>query len=442
VTDTGAARETRAERQPRELLPYLTVALAAAAAALTVLAATVRYTSFDPSGALLVAEQILANRTADLNAYDPSVLANHWTVTLINGAQNYSLALGSSFGSVPLVAVARVIGYDVAANEARLQIMIAAVLAAATVVLLYALARFFLPHLTSIALATLFWFGTSLASVGGTALWSQDWAVVWGLVALISAIAATERDCRWGWLPLGLALAMAYVTRPTMALLILTLLPYVTWRSRRTGLLTLGTLVVCAVAWVAFSLASFGAALPPYYQVGRLVSNDVLGAFAGLIVSPGRGLLVYTPVLVVIPLLALVRRPRERRQWGLFVVAAAWLLLLVLAVARFPHWYGGWSYGPRLLTEGLPAVFLMLVLAWPPVARSLLARLAIAAFIAAIAWGCYVHTVQGLFNRWTLAWNDEPNVDANSRTLWDWRYPPFLHNEERHAERAELPEYR
>ena len=83
-------------------------------------------------------------------------------------------------------------------------------------------------------------------------------------------LAATERECRWCWLPLGLSLLMAYLTRPTMALLAVFTLGYALVFARRTALLAASVLAAGVLAFSAFSLRTFGTLFPPYYGPQRL----------------------------------------------------------------------------------------------------------------------------------------------------------------------------
>jgi hypothetical protein len=83
----------------------------------------------------------------------------------------------------------------------------------------------------------------------------------------------------------------------------------------------------------------------------------------GLLLSPGRGLLIYTPV-ALFALAAFAPRAREsRQQHRLVVIAASAFSLLHIAIfAAWPIWWGGYCWGPRLLTEILaPAIILIAV---------------------------------------------------------------------------------
>jgi hypothetical protein len=86
----------------------------------------------------------------------------------------------------------------------------------------------------------------------------------------------------------------------------------------------------------------------------------IVAAFLGLLVSPGRGLLIFFPLALFAPVGA-YRMFEPQRLWcGMFVG------LIVLHLAMFsiwPIWWGGLSWGPRFLVPILPLVTLLAF--WP-----------------------------------------------------------------------------
>jgi uncharacterized membrane protein len=102
-------------------------------------------------------------------------------------------------------------------------------------------------------------------------------------------------------------------------------------------------------------------------------------------------------------------------------------------ISQYPHWWAGWSYGPRLMTDVLPAIFILIIITilkldfFKPTTLILLVVLS--------SFSIYINTFQGLFNDYTRLWNAEPNIDEHPEYLFDWRFPQFLHNKSRHEER-------
>jgi hypothetical protein len=74
---------------------------------------------------------------------------------------------------------------------------------------------------------------------------------------------------------------------------------------------------------------------------------------SGLLISPGRGLLLYAPLTI----LALAAVPWAWRRSHAMVILC--LVLLFGRVAFFAPWFawtGGWAWGPRFLVPGMPAL--------------------------------------------------------------------------------------
>ncbi|MBI1351701.1 MAG: hypothetical protein GC156_11350 [Actinomycetales bacterium] len=411
------------------------VTLVACLAALTVLASPVRYTEADTRGTLLVSEQLVRHGTVTLDAFGRDYLASRYNFYERDGHYYDYFPIGTSLVAAPFVGLAIVAGVDVFDHRAQLEIAIASLAAALTVLLLFAVARRFLPFATSLLLAAAAWWGTTLASTGGTALWSHDFAVVFALLALLTLVRMTQGEQWRLWPLLSAALFAAYLCRPTMALLAPFALGLVLVRRPAAGGKAVARLAVLAGAFVLASNLLYGAWPPPYYQPQRLGTDTFGEALLGHLVSPSRGLLVFTPVLVLLPLFAIRAPAQARRYGGLLVVALGWPLAHWIVVARHPQWYGGFSYGPRLMTDVLPGLFLAFVLVWPRSYRTWPARLLVGAAAVLAAFGVWVHTVQGLYNVSTAAWNEVPRIEDDPAKAWDWRYPQWLQTPEREAER-------
>jgi len=138
-------------------------------------------------------------------------------------------------------------------------------------------------------------------------------------------------------------------------------------------------------------------------------------------VSPSRGLLVFTPVFVFAIWSMIGRKWRTPLSpWLAALAVAHWL-----AVAAYIwNWWGGHSYGPRFFTDLTPVFVLFLIpflARWPDFSRGFRAL-----FLAAALIGVAIHLRAG----WSLAvhrWNVDPaNVDDHPSRNWDWKDAQFL----------------
>jgi hypothetical protein len=277
---------------------------------------------------------------------------------------------------------------------------------------------------TAVFLTVVFALGSPLYTTATRALWQHGPAAMFMLGAVALAV-RPQRVARFGLV--GVFAAAAYVCRPTTQVPIAALLAFVVvFRGWRQALALVGGLALTLAPWVWSNEAVWGSALPPYYHLTRLEADwpVFFEALAGNLVSPARGVLVFVPVLLVLPLAlqAAWRSGGERRALTLGALAVVGLHWV--AVSRFPHWWGGHALGPRLFTEVVPFALLALapwldgVLATPGRLRTVTLALALVSVLihahGATSWG-----------PWT--WNGQPvNVDDAPSRLWDWRDPQFL----------------
>jgi hypothetical protein len=155
------------------------------------------------------------------------------------------------------------------------------------------------------------------------------------------------------------ALATRWASAPQLALL-LVLSVALLWRARRRlegRDLLLGAVIAATATGLLllYNLLRFGDPLQTGYQLWYAHSNEPMFTLAGyaehlmaLLVSPYRGLLLYSPVVLAALAGAAIARPGTPRLLALGGLAVLAVALLLFAAFRF--WTGGHSWGPRFLT--------------------------------------------------------------------------------------------
>lgn len=344
---------------------------------------------------------------------------------------------GSPMLSAPLLAVAKAFGTEAIAGggayhmrrEQKVQAKLASLLMAVLVVVSYATARLLLPTGASVAVALATAFGTQVYSTASRTLWSDTWGIL--LLAIVVLLLlrqeVTGRQVN-GWL-LGTLLSWLYLAKPTYATAILPVTAFIAWRSPA----RLPAVVATGAAWLAsfvlWSRNAYGSFLPPYYTQ-QLSTAHLLEGLAGTLVSPSRGLIVYTPALIWVGV-TLVRRWRHLPHRALAVAGLSTIALHLLVAASYPIWWAGHCYGPRA-TVGLVPWFVLLgslALAPGPAAdRGARPHGAgsLAAAVALLAVSVALHA-RGAIAESTRGWSAHPeDIDHAPQRAWDWRYPQFL----------------
>jgi hypothetical protein len=188
-----------------------------------------------------------------------------------------------------------------------------------------------------------------------------------------------------------------------------------------------------AVIWMAYNAARFGSPITNGYH-NQPFNHAFLPGVYGLLLSPGRGVFVYVPVLLV----AMAVMPRLRgtdRVLALFAVAL--LVARALMYAKWWAWYAGDVWGPRFLLPVIPAFAPALAAALDRWSRSTLVRSVIVFGVAMAAIGV-VLTIRPLQNgyvglpvHFTSAREFIAKATASSQTaridryMFDWSRFPF-----------------
>lgn len=129
------------------------------------------------------------------------------------------------------------------------------------------------------------------------------------------------------------------------------------WKSdqRRRAALSVVLIAAGAVALAAYNWVRFGSPTNTGYGTEGF-SGDLLAGLQGLLLTPGRSLFVYSPVLLL-ALAGAVALYRRHRPFAVAVLAS--IVCYVVAMAAWHSWDGGWTWGSRLLTPILPLVGLL-----------------------------------------------------------------------------------
>jgi hypothetical protein len=302
------------------------------------------------------------------------------------------------------------------------QIVASGIVAAATVVV-YAIARTELGVAGAAAIALVFAFGTSAWSTASRSLWQH------GPSMLMLALALLAQLRRWPLVLVGLALGFAYVVRPTDAIPLALTAAWVAYeRPRELWRFGVGVAAIL-VPFLAMNQHIYGAWLSPYYHPSYFIGNPFFAeALAGSLIGPARGLFIYSPVLMFAALgIGLkIRRGRFTALDASLIACIVAHLVINAYVNRL--WWGGHSYGPRLLSDLLPyfMYFVVPALGWVFPERQRPRTIAASVFGLAVAVSVFVHAT-GVFDKAAVSWNSVPNdIDRNPVRLWDWRHPPFL----------------
>ena len=364
-----------------------------------------------------------------LDDYLPVVaISKFYAIQFVNGRPRTIFPIGVSVLVAPAVAAIALV--DPSFKERLrhnvpdgLEKILASMLGAAASVVFFWLIFLKFGQL-SIALATTFIFSfcTSIWSVATRALWQHGPLVLMLAIAMLLIQQARKKPALIQYA--SLPLAMAYLIRPTAAIPIVVLTAYVLAYYRAWFLRYLAWAALIAAPWIAFNFAIYGKILSHYYfGLSYSGSTRFAEAAAGNLVSPARGLFVYSPVLLF-SLSGFLLSLRDKEQRALHLAYGIIVAGMFIAISLIPAWWAGHSFGPRYMTDLLPflvyftAFNFNVAASWRPAVMTAMGVL--------VAISVAIHA-QGALGGGPWRWNATPqDVDFNPSRLWDWRDLQFL----------------
>lgn len=269
---------------------------------------------------------------------------------------------------------------------------------ALTAVFLFLIAEHLASRRRALFVALTYGLGTCAWAISSQNIWQQT---VNQLFLAAGAYFVVSAGGRWSrMLIAGLLLGAATASRPTSVSVAFAVLLYLFLVERRSMLPFAIGLVPVPLGVLVYNLHYFG---NPFIfaqaLVGKVIAEDKTGSAdvwqtpffygaLGLLVSPSRGLLVFSPILGL-AFWGFVRAARDddyRILWPFFASA----LFMMAVQCKWFDWWGGHAYGYRPWLDAVPYLSLGLL----PIAGSLFAtKVRAVATAAALAWSVFVQAL-------------------------------------------------
>ncbi len=282
--------------------------------------------------------------------------------------------------------------------------LMAGALAAASVAFFFLLLQLMTSRRNALLLTAAYAFATTTWAISSQALWQHS---AGGLLIVLTLL-ALARGNMW---PAGLCAGLALAVRPTDGLLACVVVAALLMRRTALGKLAafLAPVIVAGFLTAAYNYWLFQD-IRGYS--GHAMSDHFLTGVAGVLFSPARGVVVYCPLL-------LFSLSSVWKRGLLDVISILFCIAHLAMIGLVPEWWGGNCWGPRLLTEMMPFLILMMVPAFDAVWASRWWR---PAFVTLALYSIAIQVI-GVFYYPNGHWDTEPPNIASR--LWDWRDNPI-----------------
>jgi len=394
-------------------------------------------TSGDSRWNVATALSIIREGNIDLDEYAERIeKEDNYGVTVVNGHIYNSWPVGTSVLSVPFVFMIdwfleKSVGLDFE-QEAKIrwtifaEEFIACIFVGLTAIFIYLISYTLTRKIMiSLVIVFLFSFCTSAWSTASRALWTHVPSIFLLTVTLYLFVKA--RSLPAAIRTAGLFLALAFITRPTNIIPASLFFLLILFQYRKFLVINIFSALLVFIPFFMLNFQIYGEILPSYFRVNQVGHAELFWeALLGNLISPARGVLIWSPIFLLC-IFGIFLKIKEKNFNKLDGVVLVSIILHWIIISSLPHWWAGFSIGPRYFTDMVPFFIYFLI----PVVQYIFKMhvkqpLILIIFILFTGFSFFTH-YQGSHAYGANGWNMEPvSVDIDPSRIWDWNDLQFL----------------
>ncbi len=414
-----------------------------------------KITPYDSRWSIHTCISILNEFNTDLDEFKKEIIENRGYATeKINGHYYNRFPIGVSLLALPFVLLAsimfeplikrfpsleifcknRLAEYGIQVDKLDLvkvtpgiELIIASFICATTAVFIFLIARRRLTNPYALLVTFIFAFCTSSWSTSSRALWQHGPSMLMLTISIYFLL--LDQKGKFPIYYIAIPLSFAFLSRPTNSIPIFIISLYILIFRREYFIKYIILSIPFAIGFFSYNYFVYGKLFSPYYMTNRFfIENTFLEGLLGNLLSPSRGLFIFSPVLILF-IFGFIKslissKPMKLDMLFMIIIVCHWLM-----ISCFSPWWGGHCYGPRFFADIIPFFMYFICIFFESVMFSSRPRktLAFAIIIPLMAFSFYVN-YKGAFSRAVYEWNVTPSqiTAKDNDRLWDWTDIQFM----------------
>lgn len=324
-------------------------------------------------------------------------------------------------------------------NEIRQQVIIASILAALFGVVLYSIAKIWLEPKIAILVTMFLILGSGVASTMSRALWTDTWGSLLTILAIQHLVFAHKREKNINIFYIIILVSLAVFCKPLYVFSAIACAIWVVVINKHSFFKLNIYTIFAASVYLIWSLLSNKSIVANYHFGNFNLFN--LEYFAGILISPSRGILVFCPWIFFIFIAYLYLRKKIISEDNkIIIISLLPVIGLIFLLSSYELWWAGFAYGARLQSPTLSWLFVIAII----VVHTLIKNISTAkcAEKGLISLGVFSGVLAMLINLYGVNqtkafWDWHLNIrydrqkhksadEAIIERMWDWRDPIFL----------------
>jgi hypothetical protein len=295
---------------------------------------------------------------------------------------------------------------------ADLEKLAAAFIVVLSVIVLYFAILRLTTHRMALLITAVYALATSSFSVSSQALWQHGPAQL-SLAAALYCLVRGSKEPRWNFFA-GFPAALAVICRPTDALLVIPMGLYVLFHHTKKFPGFLLFTLPPVLFQILYNSYYFDNLFHTQWRLDQegFWSTPFFEGLSGILFSPARGLFIYSPILLF-SFVGIIFC-WTKREFVLLRYLSIGVVANLLLYSKFFMWWGGSTYGPRLLADLLP----ILCLFFYPINNFLTKKIPKIIFFLLMAFSIAAHAI-GAYT-YDPFFTSNMHIDSGSNAAWLW----------------------
>jgi len=265
---------------------------------------------------------------------------------------------------------------------------------------------------TALLFSFVYAFATAVWSITSRGIWQHGPSLFFITLSLFILYKKNEKFIPYS----GFLLGFAVFNRPTNILIALPLTVYVFFQHRKSFIKYI--LLASIPAFLLFSYSYIYLNSIIFLGQGQGLAafdGNLIRGFFGLLISPARGLLIFSPIFIFsfiyFPKILFSKHENDILHKYLMIS----VVLLILFYSKWKCWWGGWSFGYRLLIEVIPMLIIILAVYWEKsISKNIYLK---TIFIIFLIISVYFHFLGAYY--YPSGFNEIPDsIDSHIERLW------------------------
>lgn len=307
----------------------------------------------------------------------------------------------------------------------------ASVITSLSVVVLYLVLKKLISVRNALFCSLVYAFATCTWVISSQALWQHGLGELLLCLILLILLMITEKESISLYALLGVLVALFALNRPPDFVFLIPVFIFAALtKNIRKIFVFITALLISASPFVLYNIINFGSLFGGYKinTVLLQVGTGNLVPFIGLLLSPNRGMFVFSPILLFSVLGCwLIFKNKislEPKIRTLFLLFALCVPLNIFVYSSFSYWWGGEQFGYRFLVGSLPvfALFLGFAIEYLWAIKSSRSSPARILFTVFLVWSIFVQVCGAFYYYydWDMKSGTYESINDNQARVWDY----------------------